>query len=366
MKWYKIAFATLLFCYSSNLLSQNKFLKPKFDFSVGSKLSMNQSEIPEFPRAFRINSSFLAAVDVNFEKIPFSIFYSYDYFIALQSSTSKQTNISSIYEKYTGHLLALKYKKANKYFGIGHYWQNAENWLNYLYPFGTTYTKSRYITGIIGFRNNKIEIEYQPSVRYSPSFGGVDFEVHSINTRILLNSDNIKNKNNAIDVRMYITGRLFILNQKPLIGEHFSALGFSPGIGLSILFPKINTNLFIERDIWLSLNGGSFERPIKGFISNSIIGLKYSFNIRKDKFIRIGLGMTYITDHSTLYDTRNSIVTGSINRRRWYYNVKGISATVEYPIGKRLNFEFRHITPFVGEKKFQSERTSIGVNYYFQ
>ncbi len=353
----------ILFLLTNPAGAQKRLQGVSLALSCGSKLSLNQSELPEFPKAFRVNTSLLMAGELSVNGFPLSLFYSFDYFIALQSSSSQNTSISHIYEKYTGNLLAIRYNHNNMYFGLGHYWQHAENWGKYQFPY-STFKKTKNITGIIGFRNNGLEIDYQPSVAYSPLFGGIDLEIHSINARFLLSKPKATPAKSDNRLLFYLTGRLFILQREQLTGEDFAKIGVSPGLGIAFCFPKINSCLFAERDFWVALNGGSFERPVKGFISNSIVGIKYKCRVAEDKYIQSGLGMAYITDQMTQYRTRELISQGKANRRLWYYNIKGVSISLEYMTNERMALQCRHIIPFTGESKYQPERTSVGINYY--
>ncbi|MCY7330328.1 MAG: hypothetical protein LH618_17385 [Saprospiraceae bacterium] len=99
---------------------------------------------------------------------------------------------------------------------------------------------------------------------------------------------------------------------------------------LELSVKKINTSLNLERDMWVSANGGSFQRELKGLVVNSIVGVRYHWKLKNEKRLRFGL---------------------------YHYNIRAISASV----AKRWDVEIRHIKPYRGETGYNAQRTSVGI-----
>jgi hypothetical protein len=129
------------------------------------------------------------------------------------------------------------------------------------------------------------------------------------------------------------------------------------------LFERYNLSLNFERDWWLTVNGGSFIREIKDYVSNSVICVKYHHKLKNGHLLKYGLGYDWITDDATKYETRAAISQGIERKNLWFYNVKGISLSTDFALSKRVNIEIRHIIPVIGEKEFNKSRSSIGFLY---
>lgn len=333
---------------------------------VGLKLHANQNQLPEFPDAWQLLSSPLLGFRVAHNNIPISLIYTRDFTYSIYNNVGNNpAGISNLPQKSKGDLLMLQYSKRQYFLGLGHYRREAESFTLFALPSANKI--SRLIVLSAGFRFNRLDIDYQRQIQYKPYFDPFDWGLQSINLRYNIYgkkttaTDSKLRKSVALEIR--VGGRLSPVRQTFLTGETTPLLKISPGIGIDIHFYKINTSVLLDRDWWMAINGGSFERDIKGYVSNSTIGLCYHIKLQNAKTIKIGAGAAYVIDHNTIYETRTKINQGLLNRNLWYYNVKGLYISYYHPIYERWEIEFRQILPIVNEELFNPSRTSLGLIY---
>jgi hypothetical protein len=177
----------------------------------------------------------------------------------------------------------------------------------------------------------------------------------------LANNNSEKTTIKTPNLKVLVGARSFLVNNAVYNGEVNNKIGLSFAIGVEYIIRKINTSFYVERDWWLKLNGGSSTRDISGYMSNSIIGVKY--HIPRLKNIYLNFGYDFITDHNTLLTTWDKINKGLENKDFYYYNVKGVCLGLGMPISKTINLDIRGFIPTRGESKFNRMRQSIGVSY---
>lgn len=329
----------------------------------------NQNQLPQFPRAWQLLSSPLLGLRVAHNNIPLSLIYTRDFTYSIYNEVGNNpAGISNVPQKSKGDLLMLRYSNRGCHFGLGHYKRERESFTLFMLP-GINRIE-RFLVFSAGFRVNRLEIDYQKQVQYNPIFDILDWTLQSINLRYHIGGGNTPTSNTKLmksDIfEIRVGSRASPVKQAFLRGETEQLIKLSPSIGIGIYFDKINISVLLDRDWWIAINGGSFEREIKGYASNSTIGLCYHIKLQNAKTIKIGGGVAYIIDHNTIYETRMKINQGLLKANLWYYNVKGLYITYYHPIYKRWEIEFRQIFPIVNEELFNPSRTSLGLIYKFK
>lgn len=335
---------------------------------VGIKVHANQNQLPEFPDAWQMLSSPLLGFKISHGKIPIELIYTRDFNYSIYNEVGNNpAGISNIPQKSRGDLLLLEYTKRDFFVGLGHYWRKKESFTLFMLPNVRKIEKLIVLSAGVHFK--KLDIDYQRQIQYKPFFGVFDWGFQSINLRYHIGKKQktVPSKlSRFIAIEIRAGGRLSPVKQTFLIGETSSFVKLSPNIGIDIYFDKINTSILFDRDWWIAINGGSFERYIKGYVSNSTIGLCYHIKTRNEKKIKVGMGAAYIIDHNSIYEARIKVGQGLLKRNSWYYNVKGLYVSYYHPILDNMEIEFRQILPLINEKIFNPSRTSLGLVYKFK
>lgn len=332
---------------------------------LGMKVHSNQNQLPEFPDAWQILSSPLLGFKLHHNRLPIELIYTHDFTYSIYNNVGNNpAGISNVPQRSSGNLALLTYNKNVFFGGIGHYRRTHESFTLFVVP------KANKIENLIvlsaGLHFGRLDIDYQRQIQYQPFFGVSDWGFQSINLRYHTGKHKKKvpeKLSKFMSFELKTGGILSPVRQTFLTGETSSLLKFSLLLGADIYFYKINTSLQFERDWWISINGGSFQRDIKGYVSNSTIGLCYHKAIKKDRKIKFAIGGAFIIDHNTIYETRTKINQGLAKTNLWYYNVKGFYFSYAHPMSSNIDIQLRQIIPLVGEKGYNPSRTSVGVVY---
>ncbi|MEY3243740.1 MAG: hypothetical protein RIR11_5179 [Bacteroidota bacterium] len=332
-----------------------------FTPTVGFRLFISEYELPHFSQAFDIRASPSIGMEVGYKSKPFALSFYLDRGFYTIYNPEKSALKSNVLHKSRGYLISLLYHKNKHLFGIGHYSQFHESSLNYV---GRLPQTKRYITLSYGLRLGKAEIEYVKLFRYYTYFAVRGAYFSSLNIKY-----HIQNKTTAQQTRdkyaqrfhFKLGVRTFMITNNYLLGEEKRRFGVSGSLGAEYLLPRFHTAAFAERDWWFGLNGGSPERQINGYVSNSILGVRFYYGKKRDW--NIALGYAAVTDNNLLPITRPQILAGTAKVRLWYYNVKGVSVGFGKKVSPNCVLDLRGIIPYRGEYKFNKMRYSFGANY---
>jgi hypothetical protein len=359
--WFGIELLVAIFFHLPQTNAQGNF----FDIQgiVGTKLQIHENQLPQYPTAFQVVSKPLLGLKISCRTLPVSVLYTYDVSFAIYNRKDNPNGISNLAQKTSGNLVLGIYERKKSFFELGHYWQKHESFTGF--AFGLDKRSNFIVTGF-GLKFGQTDIDFQRRIMYKPLFAVFVPGYNSINIRYHIGRRRDDGHNfypKSLKLNLLIGFRLFPIHQDPQPGEDFSLLGTSLHLGAELLITKLNVSINLERDWWLALNGGSYTREIKGYVSNTILGVRYHLPLHDEKTMKFGLGAAFITDNNTLYETRININPGPYSVRLWYYNVKGISLSVSYPITKQFDVEARQIISYAGEKGYNPMRSSVGVIY---
>lgn len=332
---------------------------------AGIKMHSNQNQLPEYPDAWQMLSSPLFGFKLHHNRLPIELIYTHDFTYAIYNNVGNNpAGISNFPQKSSGNLLLLTYNKNIFSGGVGHYRRKRESFSLFMLP--SVNKIEDFIILSAGLHFGKLDIDYQRQIQYQPFFGVFDWGFQSINLRYHIGKQQRKkpeklSKFMSFDLKT--GGILSPVRQTFLTGETSSLIKFSLLLGADIYFSKINTSLQFERDWWIAINGGSFQRDIKGYVSNSTIGLCYHKAIKKDRKIKLAIGGAFIIDHNTIYETRTNINQGLAKINLWYYNIKGLYFSYSHPLTSNMDIQLRQIIPLIGEKGYNPSRSSVGIVY---
>lgn len=144
-------------------------------------------------------------------------------------------------------------------------------------------------------------------------------------------------------------------NSIVLSGEETPKIGISPAFGIDVLFRKWPIGLSVEKDFWVSINGGHPVRNFKGFIANTGFGLKWHHFLKNGRHLRIGV--SYLITRDIELQEVMPIQPTKI------YQIHGIGTSVSYEIFPRTELEFRNNFPFDGRKPFEARLMTLGLFY---
>ncbi|MBX2892689.1 MAG: hypothetical protein KF734_17300 [Saprospiraceae bacterium] len=302
---------------------------------------------------------------ISHKKFPIELIYTHDFNHTIYNEVGNNpAGISNVPQKSSGNLLLLTYNKNIYFGGIGHYNRTKESFVLFMLP--SVSKIENLIVLSAGLHFGKLDIDYQRQIQYQPRFNPFDWGFQSINLRYHIEKQQRKKPEKLskfMSFELKTGGILSPVRQTFLTGETSPIVKFSLLLGTDIYFPKINTSLQFERDWWIAINGGSFQRDIKGYVSNSTIGLCYHKGIKKDRKIKFAIGGAFVIDHNTIYETRTKINQGLAKTNLWYYNIKGLYFSYYHPLTSNMDIQLRQIIPLVGEKGYNPSRTSVGVVY---
>jgi hypothetical protein len=362
-------YATIIFLLSAIYGSSAQVFK---DFSaqmvLGVKLHTDNYEGPNIDEAWQLKSSMLLGFEGSYRKWPrlsFSYLHDFTFFLVNPvRSNPISTEITNLHSSAKGNFLSIYYRRNRFKYGLGHYSSLHEDIVNYIFPNGFL---KQHIAFSVSFVSRKAEFEFVKLYQYkkNPSLFAIDNQYFTIKYKIFGKKQGfytITPKENTRTTLTFKTGiRGFAVRNTHLLGEHKDRFGTSFLAGIELTFNKINTSLFAERDWWLRLNGGSPYRDVKGYVVNSVVGLKYAAPRLKGAFVSFGYDWT--TDYNTIYETWDKIKTGEAAVDLFYYNVKGLAVGIGFPVSQKFDIDLRGILPIRGEKGFNPMRYSLGMIY---
>jgi len=280
-----------------------------------------------------------------------------------------QTLGYSIGQYWTENNFLLRYQFNQNYgVGLGYYFMHRENDGNHSFGDRVVRTWQGLLLSI-SKQINWLTIEARTKVTLKPNFGALGEAQHSLvfAYRFGQEGDEAETEskfNQHFQLNAVLGTRFFpISGVKVLKNEKFGAIGIAPTIGIELLYKKYNLSFNIEKDVWLSVNGGSARREVKGYIASTLIGLKYHALLKNERHIRVGLGYSLIRD----LDKMALLTDPSPYNQKGLsiYQVKGIGASVSYELFSNADVELKHTFPIrsLDEKLFNPIRFSAGVLY---
>lgn len=316
-----------------------------------------------------IIGSLLIGADISFCHLPVGISIHRDWSIDYFDVFSMQELGISLKQTWIENHLLFKYQiKKDNAIGIGYYHMKRENLVHH-----TLGRSNRDYKGILLSFSQKLDwlsIELRNKISLTPSFGFlVDNALYSLAFTYTIHAPtNEKDENHKAKSKIAVNGllgtRFFSTKGMTIIpNEDFDKTGISPTIGIEILDRKSNFSLNLEKDIWISLNGGSPYREVKGYLNSTFIGIKYHLALKNERHIRIGLGYSMIRD---LDKTRYLVIPSPYNTDGLVnYQVKGIGVTASYELFKNTDIELKHTFPIrsLNEPLFNPTRFSAGIIY---
>jgi len=266
------------------------------------------------------------------------------------------------------HTLQFKWRFKRFALGLGHYWYKSESFGNYV--FLNAIEKARGILFSISVPIDWVDIELRSHIAYDPYFAAlVGLESYSIAllSRIPGSGNRDKeqpeNSERFIQFRGLIGARFFSTEGvKTFTGENMEPIGAAPLLGVEFYFPKFKTSVNLERDWWASINAGSPVRDFKGYMNTTFLGLRYHHALKNNRRLRIGAGYSFITD----YDVKvraDYTEPGALDL--FYYQVKGIGATLSYEILPKLDIEVKNTFPLKSVDGHHWRFLSLGTIYRF-
>jgi hypothetical protein len=356
----------IFFFFATAFGIYGQYLK-KFTFSptVGIRMFNSEFESPDFTQAIEIRLSPSFGIDIRHKKKPFSLSLYFDrglYGVFIPDSTITTKTYTNLTHRIRGNMISLLYHRKMSIFGIGHYGYYHESPLDFF--FYSLSRNVRYVNLSYAIRLGNAEIGFIKLFRYSKFFAVRGLPLSSLNIKY-----HIQNKTTAQPPRdkyaqrfhFKLGVRTFMITNNYLLGEEKRRFGVSGSLGAEYLLPRFHTAAFAERDWWFGLNGGSPERQINGYVSNSILGVRFYYGKKLDW--NIALGYAAVTDNNLLPITRPQILAGTAKVRLWYYNVKGVSVGFGKKVSPNCVLDLRGIIPYRGEYKFNKMRYSFGANY---
>ena len=337
---------------------------------IGTKLHTDNFEGPPIDDAWQLKSSLLLGVEITYRKWPqwsFSYLHDRTHFLYNKERPYPLLNYhdSNLFSSLKGNFWGLYYRKKHFKYGLGYYKSLHEDAVNYIFP-GVVFLK-QHVALSFSFVSGNAEFEFVKLFQYKKLFSvfGIDNQYFTVKYRLFGKKEGfprVKTKENAKTSLIFKTGmRGFLVKNTLFPGEQKDRFGTSFLAGIEFKFKKINTSLFVERDWWLRLNGGSPYREIKGYVVNSVFGLKYSLPKLKGTYVSFGYDWT--TDYNTINETWEKISAGEEKVDLFYYNIKGLAVGVGFPISRKFDIDLRGILPLRGEKGFNPMRYSLGVAY---
>jgi hypothetical protein len=272
---------------------------------------------------------------------------------------------TNLFSSTRGNFLGIYYTRKRLKYGLGHYNNLHESIINYLLPY-TPFLK-RHIAGSICLHSGRAEFEFVKLFQYKrvPTLFSIDNQYFTLKYKIFGKKEWVpsfarkENKKTALSIKLGM--RSFRVRNTPVIGERKDRFGVSYLAGIEWKLNRINTSFFAERDWWLRLNAGSPFRDVQGYVTNSVVGIKYHFSKLRGTFLYFGYDWT--TDYNTIYETWAKIDAGVEKVDLFYYNVKGLMGGIGFPVTEGFDVEYRGIFPLRGEKGFNPMRHSLGIIY---
>jgi hypothetical protein len=309
-----------------------------------------------------ITSPLTLGIAVRSPKLPLSVSYQFSFLHTLMrpipdSITFVRRSISS---NWVQHTFLLNYQFKHFYIGAGGYLRFEDNSTRHIWY---DIARSSGFILMIGKSFNIIDIELGLRSQIQPSFNVLDRDY--ITLGIFYNGQKASSKplrklavNALIGARFFSTQNIELLPREVLY-----KVGVAPMVGLEIRHKKSSLSLNLERDWWLSLNGGSPARDVKGYINTSFVGLGYHYRLPNERFLRVKVGGSFILDYNRILNEA-PVSDPNLVRPYIYYQAKGIGAAISYEILPKTDIEIRHTFTTIGlkdEGPFDIRRLSAGI-----
>lgn len=269
-----------------------------------------------------------------------------------------------------GYRFYLFQKKLDSRVQLSHYYGRHYNILN---PFSDKTYQGVAIYG--GFRiDSWLDIGYRFNSTPSISIISRD-DRHALHfsyrfgpdpAKNLLGKDTASKTSKPLRIYALLGMRTFPVTYPKQYGYNFNWVGLSGQVGLEFFVTKYKLSLNLERDWWVRFAGGNPNRSIQSHISTTYIPLKYHHLLKSGNSIKYGLGPCLIIDYLQRKETRKRITAGTEDFGLFFYNVKGMAASVSIPMYKNFDLDVRQVIAFNGEKAFRWMRFSVGGVYRFR
>lgn len=345
--------------------SDKFYIKPV----VGLNLHSDQLEELAINKPLKILTSGLFGIEIGHRQFPLSFRYQRLHYqrvrVNLDSELLGNYNIRSTWENEE---IGLFYRLKKITLGLSHYWKKRENVVSHGFT-GVYFRKGFNIS--VSYPVEWINVELRTQLQYDDTFAAlVGSANYSLSFLYSFNKDKkLGQQSNFVQLNAVTGVRFFPINIELLGNELFSKpFGIAPQLGLEFLFSKYNMSLNLEKDWWLSFNGGSNIRDIKGLIYNTFVGLKYHQQLKNTRHIRYGFGGSWTEDGEYQFPNippkhldKDGELLGLSN-----YQIKGFAVSVSYEILQNIDIELKTILPTAGEYLFDNvSRNSLGLIYRF-
>lgn len=352
-------------CYSSG---QSKLKHIGLRPIIGFRLHNNGGEEASQAGPKKVLTTPVVGIQIHQSKWPISLSYQRDFNLQSTSYSPGEVNFWLINETWEEDQLQLYWQFSKFSLGLGHYWKKRENFGHHLSP-GVFILKRRGIQLSFVYPTKWLDIEMRTQLQYDPLFAGlVGSSKYSI--LFLYRIGKTPEKQSIalpfLTVNAIVGTRFFKPDIKLISGEEFNKpFGIAPGIGFEFLVNKLNLSLNIEKDWWLSLNGGSPERDIRSLINNSFLGVRYHTQLKNQRWVRFSVGGSWIEDFENKIKNITPNPT-STQQKLVNFQVKGIGLSISFEILPNTDVEAKTTIPIIGEKPFERwSRTSVGIFYRF-
>jgi hypothetical protein len=271
----------------------------------------------------------------------------------------------SIFKTWEEDQIRLVYRHKKASYGLGHYWAKMDNDLYHVFS-PPSAGRQRGFELAYGYRLDWLDIEFRSKIQYYPVFQGI---VGSVNYSLLFlyridRSQREREQSGPLAVYAVLGMRGFIVDIALLQGEKLNKpVGIAPLIGVEFLYRRANLSLNFEKDWWLSFNGGSQRRDVKGHIVSAFAGIRYHKPLKNGHNVRFGSGVSLIEDNENKLQNITPNPTPEQQKLgRW--QVQGIGLMISYEFVSNLDLELKTTIPLIGEDPFERiSRTSLGLLY---
>jgi len=348
-------------CSFSQSDSTSFYIKPV----IGINLQSDQLEELAIAKPIKILTSSVIGLEVGHNKFPLKL--RYQYLIYGRFKVNHDRDLLGNYDLrnvWESNEIGIFYDINKLTIGLTHYWKKKENSVAHNL-IGLYIRKGFNIS--VSYPIEWIDIELRTQVQYHSGFAAI-FGSANYSLSLLYRFEKQKKqkyKSNFLHLNAVTGIRFFPLNFE-LRGNELliKPVGIAPQLGLEFLFDKYNVSLNLEKDWWLSFNGGSNIRDIKGLIYNTFVGLKYHQQLKNARHIRYGFGGSWTEDGEYQFPNippkhldKDGKLLGLSN-----YQVKGFAISISYEILPNTDLELKTMLPVAGEYAFDNiTRTSIGI-----
>lgn len=305
-------------------------------------------------------------VMVKHPNFPFSVSLQKDWYLHLATLAENSAYKTALPEYYRELHAVAKYRLKNQVeLGLGGFIQRRENVVNY--GLGIPISDYRGLLLEAGFQLNFLQVALRSKVYLSPVFGAlVGWEDYNLVLTYALNNKSADNKPVAKNINLHLTAgtRFFSLSKQKSIGlEDFGPVGISPTLGLELYHQRLNLSLNVEKDVWLSINGGSPIRTIKNQINTVSYGIKYHLKLPNERYLRFGTGYSKIRELAKLAD----LPASNEYRKFDNYQVHGLGVTLSYQLFAQADVELKQVIPMAAydEPTWSFHRLSAGILWRF-